>query len=115
MNITKEMVLRLYELKDPKRRRMLFEFYQSHFDQRYSAGFIVEMINADLGKNLITAYDVKYVRAKSRKWLVATPAANATTVKIDNIPDSGHDDLKAGSWSRTEPKPFINPSKKIKL
>lgn len=114
MKITKEMVVRLYELKDPKRKRMLFEYYQSHFDKRYSAGFIVEMINADLGKDLITAYDVKYVRAKSRKWLAtARPDARPDTSGI--IPEISGESPTTSNWSRTEPKPFTNPSKKIKL
>ena len=115
MKITKEMVVRLYELKDPKRKRMLLEYYQAYFDQRYSAGFIVEMINADLGKDWITAYDVKYVRAKSRKWL-ATPRPDASPDKGSGLPEISGKNPKTSSWSRTEePKPFTNPSKKIKV
>lgn len=38
------------------------------FEEPYSVGYLVEIINRDLGKALVTARDIKYIRANVYKW-----------------------------------------------
>ena len=59
----KELLIAMYEMKDPKRRRKLYEFFQGLFDQNLSAALTVELINKELGAPLTVLYDVKYIRS----------------------------------------------------
>jgi hypothetical protein len=65
---TKELLLMLYERKDVKRRRFLYKHYENLFAQYYSMDFLVDLINEDLGKALVSASDIKYIRANAYKW-----------------------------------------------
>lgn len=62
------LLLTLYERKDTKRRRFLYHYYRNFFEEPYSVGYLVEIINRDLGKALVTARDIKYIRANVYKW-----------------------------------------------
>lgn len=64
----KTLLIRLYERKDTKRRRFLYLHYRSVFEKPYSIGYLVDNINQDLGKSLVTALDIKYIRANAFKW-----------------------------------------------
>ena len=58
----------LYERKDVKRRMFLYMHYQPLFAQYYSMGFLVELINQDLGKAVVSTGDIKYIRANAHRW-----------------------------------------------
>lgn len=64
----KTLLLKLYERKDSKRRRFLYLHYHLVFEKPYSVGYMVEIINRDLGKSLVTDQDIKYIRANALKW-----------------------------------------------
>ena len=64
----KELLIAMYEMKDPKRRRKLYEFFQELFTQHLSAALTVEIINNELGSELTELYDVKYIRSHAAKW-----------------------------------------------
>ncbi|MBE9465509.1 hypothetical protein ACFP1I_22265 [Dyadobacter subterraneus] len=64
----KELLITMYERKDPKRRRKLYEFFQELFAQNLSALLTVEIINKELGSELTVLYDVKYIRSHAAKW-----------------------------------------------
>ena len=64
----KSLLIAMYERKDPKRRRKLYEFFQELFAQNLSAVLTVEIINNELGAQLAELYDVKYIRSHVAKW-----------------------------------------------
>ncbi len=66
-NPTRELLLTLYERKDAKRRRFLYHYYRHLFEKPYSIVYLTELINQDLGKALVTLYDIKYIRANAYK------------------------------------------------
>lgn len=65
----KKMLVKMCRDKDSKRKRKLFEYYRSYFDQGLSAQFTADLINADLGEPLVTLYDIKYIRAHAAEWI----------------------------------------------
>lgn len=68
VSLTTELPLMLYGRKDVKRRRFLYMHYQRLFAQYYSMGFLVELINQDLGKAVVSTGDIKYIRANAHRW-----------------------------------------------
>ena len=61
--MNKEILLRLYARKDPKRKRMLYDLFKGTISMSASLSMIAELINQELGeKDLIKAADVKYCR-----------------------------------------------------
>lgn len=58
----------LFERKDVKRRMFLYMHYQRLFAQYYSMGFLVDLINQDLGKAVVSTGDIKYIRANAHRW-----------------------------------------------
>ena len=64
----KALLIAMYEMKDPKRRRKLYEFFQGLFAQNLSAALTVELINKELGAPLTVLYDVKYIRSHAAQW-----------------------------------------------
>jgi hypothetical protein len=61
--MNKEILLRLYARKDPKRKRMLYDLFKGTISMSASLSMIAELINQELGeKDLIKATDVKYCR-----------------------------------------------------
>lgn len=73
MKASKEQLIRLFESKDVRRRRKLYEYYEHYFDQQHSARFTIELMNADLGSALVSRQDVKYIRAHCHLWKPAQP------------------------------------------
>lgn len=83
----------LYERKDVKRRMFLYIHYQPLFAQYYSMGFLVDLINQDLGKAVVSTGDIKYIRANAHRW-----KSELTTKDVKNAggerqiqPDTGVD------------------------
>jgi hypothetical protein len=64
----KRLLLKLYERNDTKRRRFLYLHYRPIFEKPYSVRYMVEAINRDLGKSVVNALDIKYIRANAFKW-----------------------------------------------
>ncbi|GGH26794.1 hypothetical protein GCM10007423_12060 [Dyadobacter endophyticus] len=107
MEITKELVLRLCKRKDPKRKRMLFELYRDLFTSTMSARFLVDVINEKLSAGAVSLYDIKYIRAKMKKWSTQqVPVQQSGKVEIQAQPKA------AMKFPRSEPEPYVKPSKK---
>ncbi|GLU51559.1 hypothetical protein Dfri01_10200 [Dyadobacter frigoris] len=79
----KTLLIAMYEKKDPKRRRKLYEFFQELFAQNLSAVLTVEIINKELGAEFIGLYDVKYIRSHAAKW---NDSGKTGKTSSDNIP-----------------------------
>ncbi|TLU88987.1 hypothetical protein FEM55_23135 [Dyadobacter sediminis] len=61
--MNKSVLLRLYERKDPKRKRMLYDLFKDRITMNASLSMIAELINQELGeKDLVQAADIKYCR-----------------------------------------------------
>ena|SRR5215217_7857211 len=68
MKVDKEILIDLFERKDKKRRKILYELYAELVLTSLSAYYVAEMINSDLRKpELIDADDVRYCRYYFRK------------------------------------------------
>jgi hypothetical protein len=68
MKVNKEILINLFERKDKKRRKILYELYSEMVLSSLSAYYVAEMISSDLGKpELIDADDVRYCRYYFRK------------------------------------------------
>lgn len=78
MKASKEQLVRLFESRDVRRRRKLYEYYEHYFQQQHSARFTIELINADLGSALVSRQDIKYIRAHCHLWETAQPDAVET-------------------------------------
>ncbi|HEV7378471.1 MAG TPA: hypothetical protein VGN64_01650 [Dyadobacter sp.] len=63
----KKMIIDLLVRKDSKRKKKLYDFFRSVFDQQLSVALTAELINCELGSDLVTVYDVKYIRARIAK------------------------------------------------
>lgn len=107
MEITKELVLRLCERKDPKRKRMLFELYRDLFISTMSARFLVDVINEKLSTQAVSLYDIKYIRSKMKKW-----GDQQMPVKQSEKPEAEAQPKAAMKFPRSEPEPYVKPSKK---
>jgi hypothetical protein len=109
MEITKELVLYLYERKDPKRKRMLFELYQDLFTANYSARFLADVINKKLSISVVTLYDIKYIRSKMKQW-TSQQNKDAGNTKVETSAKA----VKAVKWPVSEPEPYVKPFEKFK-
>lgn len=78
----RELLIAMYERKDPKRRRKLYDFFRELFAQNLSAALTVELINKELGAPLTVRYDVKYVRSHATQWNDAGKSGKTTPVSI---------------------------------
>lgn len=107
MEITKELVLRLCERKDPKRKRMLFELYRDLFTSNMSARFLVDVINEKLSTEVVSLYDIKYIRAKMKKW-----GDPQMPVQKREMPEAETQPKAAMKFPRSEPEPYVKPSKR---
>ena len=88
--MNKEILLRLYARKDPKRKRMLYDLFKGTISMSASLSMIAELINQELGeKDLIKAADVKYCR-----HYFLGKASGATAVKESVQPVSKASNIK---------------------
>ena len=61
--MNRNVLLRLYERKDPKRKRMLYDLFRDTIAMRASLSMIADLINQELGqRDVIHAADIKYCR-----------------------------------------------------
>src|SRR5687768_4615803 len=68
MKVNKEVLIDLFQRKDKKRRKILYELYAELVLTSLSAHYVAEMINSDLGKpEVADADDVRYCRYYFRK------------------------------------------------
>jgi hypothetical protein len=107
----KQMIIDMLVKKDSKRKRKLYEFFRSVFDQQFSVAMTAELINCELGSDLVTAYDVKYIRARIAKSTDRQPktAAKSSAVLAAVIPQPSDPEKK--SWTdpdQVKKDPFKN-------
>lgn len=68
VKVDKNILIDLFERKDKKRRKILYELYLELVTTSLSAHYVAEIICSDLGKSeLIAADDVRYCRFYFRK------------------------------------------------
>ena len=68
MKVDQEILIDLFERKDKKRRKILYELYAELVLTSLSAYYVAEIVSSDLGKpELIDADDVRYCRYYFRK------------------------------------------------
>ncbi|WP_439559259.1 hypothetical protein [Dyadobacter sp.] len=78
----KKTIKELYECKDRRRQLALFKAYSSWLFMDASLKFIQERINRDLGFNLVTVRDIKYIRHHFKGQLQIVPKSSmAVNVK----------------------------------
>jgi hypothetical protein len=76
-------LLHLFQKADVKRRRKLYECFASIFDSQNSYVITIEILNDKLGAHVISAADVKYIRAHCKKWQkTLTPPEQPTTIPV---------------------------------
>lgn len=63
----KNILKQLYERKDSSRKKALLKVYKEIVLQNTSLEFICQLINSDLGANLVSVSDLKYIRYWYRK------------------------------------------------
>jgi hypothetical protein len=107
MEITKELVLKLCERKDAKRKRILFELYRDLFTSSMSARFLVDVINEKLSIQAVTPYDVKYIRAKMKKW-----GDQQMPIQKSEKPETRTQTKTVMKLQRSDPEPYVKPSEK---
>ncbi|MCF2446930.1 hypothetical protein L0657_23450 [Dyadobacter sp. CY345] len=73
MNETKQQLIGLFVSRDVKRRKKLYQYYESYFKQQHSVRFTLALINADLGSTLVNWLDIKYIRAHCHQWQTTLP------------------------------------------
>ena len=61
MKLTKDILIKLLETKNRKRRFVLYKMYPSFFTTNFTAAFIAEMLNTELGVKSIIEADVYYI------------------------------------------------------
>ena len=103
----KELLKAMYEKKDPKRRRKLFEYFKPLFAEHLSARLTVEIINKELGADFAGMYDVKYIRSHVAKWNHPEPARKEPVDKIpkavnEQLPWSEPDELRKQSFKSSK-------------
>ena len=92
MNVTKQQLIGLLVSRDVKRRKKLYQYYESIFKQQHSVRFTLSLINADLGGTLVTRLDIKYIRAHCHQWQTTLPDQTDTFQKVaesSNVEQSG--------------------------
>lgn len=78
-----KMLIELYEKKDRKRKRILFELFSETIRLSVSLSFISQLINRELGvENLISEDDIRYCRHYFKDKNI-TPKGNA---KLPDVP-----------------------------
>lgn len=106
--MNRNVLLRLYERKDPKRKRMLYNLFKDTIAMSASLTMIADLINQELGQNdLIQAADIKYCRhyfrAKGGGSNVVKEISNPPTKPPStdlNFPESRKTaDLPIASWT----------------
>ena len=104
----KELLIAMYEKKDPKRRRTLYEYFRALFGEHLSARLTVEIINKELGAGFAGLYDVKYIRSHMAKWDHREPVRKAPveiiqkTARQNDLPWSEPDELKKQSFKSSK-------------
>lgn len=88
MKKVKKQLIRLFETRDVRRRRKLYECYEHCFEQRHSANFTIELINTDLGRQLVGRPDIKYIRSHIEKWKAENSQAHFAGSKTESLDQS---------------------------
>ncbi|SDG29906.1 hypothetical protein SAMN04487996_11780 [Dyadobacter soli] len=86
---------------------MLFELYCDPFTSNMSARFLEDLINEKLSTEVVSLYDIKYIRAKMKKW-----GEQQMPVQQSEKPEAEAQPKAAMKFPRSEPEPYVKPSKK---
>ena len=90
MKPTKELVIKLFEKKNRKRRAMLYQLFESHFSLNVTALFLAEMISSELeaDSELISADDIYFIRQYYHNKTPTKKGGNLSIIpskKVENI------------------------------
>lgn len=82
----KDILIDLFDRKDKKRRRVLYEHYHNLITNIYSAVYAAEAISKDLERpGLVTARDIKFCRYQFKGKKVGRSSVVAASNNINNI------------------------------
>ena len=100
-------MIQLYEQKNRKRRRILFDLFSQTIQLNTTRSFIAEMINKELGiPSMVSEADIKYCRHYFSGKTKPKPMALSQPInppKMEVIPQVNLDDL---DWSDPDDKKF---------
>ncbi|WP_143828813.1 hypothetical protein [Dyadobacter fermentans] len=112
VKVDKNILIDLFERKDKKRRKILYELYAELVMTSLSAYYVAEMICSDLGKpDLVDADDVRYCRfyfCKKPKTLSSAPEreqrllSSPASKREQQVTQEKAKDLSKAVWSDGE-------------
>ena len=112
--MNREILLRLYARKDPKRKRMLYDLFKGTISMSASLSMIAELINQELGKkDLIKSADVKYCRhyflgkASGATAINESvqPVSKASTLKLEHPATRINTNSETVTWTNPDSLP----------
>lgn len=97
----KKTLKELFERKDRKRKIALFKVYSAWLFMETSLKFIQDRINHDMGFNLVSEYDIKYIRHHFKRKAQAVP--KSFPVMISQIAEDIAPNSQEATLSWTNP------------
>ena len=87
MKPTKELVIKLFEKKNRKRRAMLYQLFEGHFSLNVTALFLAEMISSELEvhSSLITADDIYFIRQYYHNKTATKKGGNSSIIPSKKV------------------------------
>ena len=121
MKPTKELVIKLFEEKNRKRRAMLYQLFEGHFSLNVTALFLAEMISSELeaDSELISADDIYFIRQYYHNKPTQIKSGNTTIIpskKIENIIPEVEKSVESDElvWTDIDALPQKNKFRQIK-
>ncbi len=88
--ITNEILIYLFQKKDPSRKRILYKMYKELIDSDMSRESIIEIISREIGKTgLVSVSDIKYCRSEFKRKTQnssSSPIESTAHIKKPTIP-----------------------------
>jgi hypothetical protein len=110
--MNRNVLLRLYERKDPKRKRLLYDLFKDTIAMSASLSMIADLINQELGqKGLIRPADIKYCRHYFRGRASRSSAGKEINQAITKPPPTDRSLPEADAAVILDSKRWTNPDK----
>ncbi|WP_026629436.1 hypothetical protein [Dyadobacter alkalitolerans] len=108
--MNRNVLLRLYERKDSKRKRLLYDLFKDTIAMSASLSMIADLINQELGqKDLIRSADIKYCRHYFRGKDSQSCAVKEINQAITKPPSTDQNLREADAAVILDPKNWTNP------
>jgi hypothetical protein len=110
--MNRNVLLRLYERKDPKRKRMLYDLFKDTIALSASLSMIADLINQELGqKDLIRPADIKYCRHYFRGKAGLSHMVKEVYKPLTKEPSIDRNLLESDAPAILDPKKWTDPDK----